>query len=69
MYKAIKSSTKICIIWKREKHSLQVASCTFYQFGSAGMQVRLNALCILTLNILVDKVPKVLLMEPLQIQS
>ena len=33
-----------------------MASCTFYQFGSAGMQVRLNALCILTLNILVDKV-------------
>ena len=39
--------------------SSQVASCTFYQFGSAGMQVRLNALCILTLNILVDKVAKV----------
>ena len=34
----------------------QVASCTFYQFGAAGRQVGLNALCILTLNILVDKV-------------
>ena len=34
----------------------QVASCTFYQFGAAGRQVGLNALCILTLTILVDKV-------------
>ena len=35
---------------------IQVASCQFHQFGSAGLQQSLNALCILTHNILVDKV-------------
>ena len=36
--------------------TIQVASCQFHQFGSAGLQQSLNALCILTHNILVDKV-------------
>ena len=45
MCRLMKSTTKI-----------QVASCQFHQFGSAGLQQSLNALCILTHNILVDKV-------------
>ena len=36
--------------------TIQVASCQFHQFGSAGLQQSLNALCILTHNIIVDKV-------------
>ena len=38
----------------------QVASCTYYQYGSGGRQVSLNALCILGLNIIMDKVYLVL---------
>ena len=45
-----KVSLKIC----------QVASCTYYQYGSGGRQVSLNALCILGLNIIMDKVYLVL---------
>ena len=39
---------------------VQVASCTYYQYGSGGRQVSLNALCILGLNIIIDKVYLVL---------
>ena len=35
---------------------LQVASCTYYQYGAGGRQDSLNALCILALNIIIDKV-------------
>ena len=34
----------------------QVASCTYYQYGAGGKQSGLNALCILGLNIIIDKV-------------
>jgi len=34
----------------------RVASCTYYQYGSGGRQNALNALCILALNIIIDKV-------------
>jgi hypothetical protein len=40
--------------------ALQVASCTFYQYGAAGGQSGLNALCILALNVIIDKVYLVL---------
>ena len=39
---------------------MQVASCTYYQYGSGGKQSSLNALCILALNIIIDKVYLVL---------
>lgn len=38
----------------------RVASCTYYQYGSGGKQSSLNALCILALNIIIDKVYLVL---------
>ena len=38
----------------------RVASCTYYQYGSGGRQTALNALCILGLNIIIDKVYLVL---------
>ena len=34
----------------------RVASCTYYQYGAGGRQSALNALCILGLNIIIDKV-------------
>jgi len=34
----------------------RVASCTYYQYGAGGRQNALNALCILALNIIIDKV-------------
>jgi len=34
----------------------RVASCTYYQYGTGGKQNSLNALCILALNIIIDKV-------------
>eukprot|EP00092_Neocalanus_flemingeri_P004139 GFUD01004453.1.p1 GENE.GFUD01004453.1~~GFUD01004453.1.p1 ORF type:complete len:480 (-),score=121.93 GFUD01004453.1:122-1561(-) len=34
----------------------RVASCTYYQYGAGGGQNALNALCILSLNIIIDKV-------------
>ena len=38
----------------------RVASCTYYQYGAGGRQTALNALCILGLNIIIDKVYLVL---------
>ena len=43
--------------------TIQVASCQFHQFGSAGLQQSLNALCILTHNILVDKVENIVIIK------
>jgi len=34
----------------------RIASCTYYRFGSAGKESNINALCILSLNIINDKV-------------
>lgn len=34
----------------------QVASCNYYQYGAAGGQSKLNALCILALNVIIDKI-------------
>ena len=38
----------------------RVASCTYFQYGAGGKQSKLNALCILGLNIIIDKVYLVL---------
>ena len=38
----------------------RVASCTFYKYGSGGEVVGYQALCILALNIVIDKVYLVL---------
>ena len=38
----------------------RVASCTFYKYGSGGRVVGYQALCILALNIVIDKVYLVL---------
>ena len=43
--------------------TIQVASCLFHQFGSAGLQQSLNALCILTHNIIVDKVNIIIIIK------
>ena len=34
----------------------RIASCEYYRFGSAGGQEKINALCILGLNLINDKV-------------
>ena len=34
----------------------RIASCTYYRFGSAGKESNINALCILSLNNINDKV-------------
>ena len=34
----------------------RVASCTFWKYGSGGVPVGHNAICILSLNIIIDKV-------------
>jgi len=34
----------------------RVASCNYYQYGAAGGQSKLNALCILALNVIIDKI-------------
>ena len=34
----------------------RIASCDFYQFGSGGHQEKVNAICILALNVINDKV-------------
>ena len=34
----------------------RVASCDFWQFGSAGKPENINAICILALNVINDKV-------------
>ena len=47
--------------------TIQVASCQFHQFGSAGLQQSLNALCILTHNIIVDKVNIIIIIIKLHI--
>ena len=33
-----------------------MASCNYYQYGAAGGQNKLNALCILALNVIIDKI-------------
>ena len=33
-----------------------MASCNYYQYGAAGGQSKLNALCILALNVIIDKI-------------
>jgi hypothetical protein len=33
----------------------RVASCTYWKYGTGGQQVGLQALCILSLNIVIDK--------------
>ena len=48
---------------------IQVASCQFHQFGSAGLQQSLNALCILTHNILVDKVDVIIKLHILEVNN
>ena len=49
--------------------TIQVASCQFHQFGSAGLQQSLNALCILTHNILVDKVDVIIKLHILEVNN
>ena len=34
----------------------RVASCDFWQFGSGGLPEKINAICILALNVINDKV-------------
>ena len=38
----------------------RVASCTYWKYGSGGRQTGLDALCILALNIVIDKIYLVL---------
>ena len=39
----------------------RIAACDYHRFGSGGVQENVNAICILALNIINDKVKKSLL--------
>ena len=54
------STGKFFILKRCSLKAFKVASCTYFQYGSGGRQVSLNALCILGLNIIMDKVYLVL---------